>query len=293
MAHDVMFDMETADPDDGFTLALLATHPWATLRAVTVTPGTRAQVAVVRRILEEAGARNIAVGARDPGSIRDAVSGFHWSYLGAPGEAEPDGLGHEVLARTLRRFPEATLLTGAPLQNLGLLLTHHPEARLQRWVAQGGFAGDPVVAPEHRLPKFAGRSVCPTFNFNGDPAAALMALSSDRIALRQLVSKNVCHGVCYDQAFHERLTPLASRTAGLALLHRAMGIYLRKHPGGKLLHDPLAACVMLAPGVVALREVEVYRAKGGWGSTPAEGTRTFISVSVDPEAFFRVLVGEP
>ena len=30
---------------------------------------------------------------------------------------------------------------------------------LKRWVAQGGFAGDSVVPPEHRLAKFAGMTV--------------------------------------------------------------------------------------------------------------------------------------
>jgi hypothetical protein len=34
--------------------------------------------------------------------------------------------------------------------------------RIERWVAQGGFAGDELVAPEHRLPKFAGRELCET-----------------------------------------------------------------------------------------------------------------------------------
>ena len=38
MSIDVVFDMETGDPDDFFTLCLLTAHPKVNLRAVTVTP---------------------------------------------------------------------------------------------------------------------------------------------------------------------------------------------------------------------------------------------------------------
>lgn len=40
---DVIWDMETADPDDFITLLLLLGHPLVNLKAVTVTPGTKDQ----------------------------------------------------------------------------------------------------------------------------------------------------------------------------------------------------------------------------------------------------------
>jgi hypothetical protein len=43
---------------------------------------------------------------------------------------------------------------------------------IERWVAQGGFAGDNIVPPEYRLKKFEGKIYCPTFNFGGDSKAA-------------------------------------------------------------------------------------------------------------------------
>jgi pyrimidine-specific ribonucleoside hydrolase len=290
--HDVIFDMETSDPDDGFTLALLATHPGARLLGVTVTPGTRAQVGVVRAILKRVGRESIPVGARDPASTKDAVNPFHDAYLGPTTPTDPDDLAHRLLARLLQEHPAATVLTGAPLQNLRLLLTNHPETRIRRWVGQGGFAGDPVVPPAHRLPKFAGLETCPTFNFNGDPRAALLMLTSPQVLVRDLVSKNVCHGVAYDQALHDRLLPERQRTAGIDLIVSAMERYLRKRPEGKLLHDPLAACVLLRRDLAELREVEVYRESGRWGSRLATGTGCFITVAVDQERFVRVLLGD-
>ena len=49
----IVFDMETQDPDDVFTLCALATHPWARLVAVTVTPGSDEQIGVVEHVLRQ------------------------------------------------------------------------------------------------------------------------------------------------------------------------------------------------------------------------------------------------
>ncbi|NMO14165.1 nucleoside hydrolase [Pyxidicoccus fallax] len=288
--QDVIFDMETSDPDDALTLCLLGAHPEVTLRAVTVTPGTRAQLGLVRHLLSRLGRGDVAVGARNPDSEKDSVSGFHWKWLGKLEPAEPDALAHAVLAGTLARYPEATLVTGAPLQNLRLLLEEHPDARLRRWVAQGGFAGDNVVPPEHRLSKFDGRRTCPTFNFNGDPKGALLALSSDRIGSRDLVSKNVTHGVAWDAAFHERVRPYRESTAGLVLIFQAMERYLREKPDGKLLHDPIAACAAIDRDIVTWARVQPVRERGEWGAELAPDSNTSISVALDRERFFETLV---
>src|SRR6185369_6429622 len=59
---DLIWDMETGDPDDFLTLLLLLGHPRVNLIGVTVTPGTPDQVGVVRRALDWFG-RSIPVGA--------------------------------------------------------------------------------------------------------------------------------------------------------------------------------------------------------------------------------------
>lgn len=48
---DLVFDMETDDPDDFLTLLLLLGHPCARLRAVTIVPGSPEQVGLVRAAL--------------------------------------------------------------------------------------------------------------------------------------------------------------------------------------------------------------------------------------------------
>jgi len=281
----IVFDMETRDPDDALTLCLLAGHPRVDLLAVTLTPGTPAQVGVVREILRRLG-RCLPVGARFPDSPADAVSPFHFDWLGKIVPTQADSPAHALLAETLRAFPDCMLLTGAPLHNLRLLLRLHPEVQIGRWVAQGGFAGDDLVDPADRLAKFAGRSACESYNFGHDPKGTLAALGSRQIAERRLVGKNVTHGVAWDAALHARLAHAISTgqtpaLPGLALAHAAMTLYLTQQPEGKLLHDPLAAAAAIDPTAFTWREAMVTRRDGQWESLPADGTQTFVAVAVD------------
>lgn len=286
MTVPIVFDMETNDPDDVFTLCALATHPWARLVGVTVTPGSDEQVGVVRHLLERLGV-TVPVGAYRPGPDPKRVSDFHRTWLGNVPPREADAEAWRLLLDLLAPG-DATLLTGAPLKNPGALLNAVPDVPIARWVAQGGFAGDSVVPPEHRLPKFEGRETSPTFNFNGAPKAALKLLASPAVGARLLVSKNVCHGVVYDGAMH---TALSARrlTPGMALVREGMAVYLADRPEGKAFHDPLAAAVALDESVCTFREVEVYRERGEWGARPARDTGTRISVSVDRARFLDVL----
>jgi pyrimidine-specific ribonucleoside hydrolase len=187
-----------------------------------------------------------------------------------------------------------TLITGAPLKNLGSAMRLGGEQfQLGRLVAQGGFAGVGVVPPEQQLDKFKGRTTCPTFNLNGDPKSALTALSHPGIAERRFVSKNVCHGVVYDQALHRRFAAIKGRSRSLDLIWKGMDAYLdpRGEPGdGKKFHDPLAACCAIDQAIGTWAEVELYREKGEWGSRLCPGSKTWIITGYDHERFVRTLM---
>jgi len=285
----IAYDMETSDPDDVMTMCILATHPRVDLVAVTVTPGSFEQVGIIKHVLRLLVRDDIPVGSFRPESKPGAVSGFHDKWLGRTEPEEPDGLGYEILASALKKYEGVVVLTGAPLKNLGVLLDLHPDIVIPRWVAQGGFAGDSVVPEERRLAKFAGRETCPTFNFNGDPKSAFAMLSSTQVLRRVLVSKNVCHGVTYGPLIHSEMFS-RKLTRGWELVRSGMDVYLRGRPEGKMFHDPMAAAVAIDESVCSFREVEVYREKGEWGSRLSSGTRTSISVSVDINSAFSVLL---
>lgn len=293
----VLFDMETSDPDDVLTLCWLIGNPEVNLVGVTVTPGTQEQIGLVRKVFFHVNGcwPNIPIGSFDRMRVNGCVSDFHYRIVDTihdghdvmlfnPFTSWPNDTGANVLKNAITKYPDVTLLTGGPLKNLHQLLKDH-SVTLQHWVAQGGFAGDSLVAPENRLAKFAGRETCPTFNFNGDPEGALLALSTDKIQKRTLVSKNVCHGISYDLNFHEEFRPHKDKNPGMKVIYKIMDSYLKRHPKGKMLHDPLAACVMMNPEICSFEEVEVYRSKGEWGSKRSANTRTKISVAVNPEKF--------
>lgn len=146
--QNTIFDMETADPDDLLTLCFLSHNPKVNLVAVTVTPGTPEQIGLVKVVLKLLG-RDIPVGSRNINHAPDGqnlpkkyVSEFYYKCFGNLSQlptqfwANPDGTGPEILAKSFRDFPDATLITGAPLHNLRLLLEQHPDVLIHRWVAQ-------------------------------------------------------------------------------------------------------------------------------------------------------------
>ncbi len=296
----VAFDMETSDPDDVCALLFLCYHPQIELEAVTVTPGTKDQIGLVKGLLNTLYNFNykIPVGSRKPDHPKDCVSGFfRKNYEILP--AEPDGLGWEVLANFFRKNKDGVLLTGASLGNPAEMLrqTEAEDLCISRWVGQGGFAGDSVVPPEHRLKKFEGKETCPTFNFNGDVPGAKLMLATDRIGRKELVSKNVCHGVIYNKAMHEEMKQVKLDHPAYNEMLTLMDKYLEGHSDGKMYHDPLAATTILAGDVCGYKRVEVYREKGEWGSRIEERKglhfygNTFISILVQLDRFKHVLKG--
>jgi inosine-uridine nucleoside N-ribohydrolase len=293
---DLVWDMETQDPDDFLTLLLLLGHPAVNLKAVTITPGSAHQVGLVRRALSWFG-RSLPVGAHNLAHPKPCVSSWHYR---AYGEVPPSRDAEPAADVLLRCCDErTTLITGAPLKNLGAALRLGGTGfKLGRLVAQGGFAGEGVVPGERQLDKFKGLVTCPTFNLNGDPSSALAALRHPGIGVRRFVSKNVCHGVVYDQALHDHFTGLRDRSRSLDLIWRGMDAYLERKAGrgdetapgaGKKFHDPLAASCAIDEGIGTWAEVELYRQKGEWGSRLCAGSGTWIITEYDHERFLRTL----
>jgi pyrimidine-specific ribonucleoside hydrolase len=293
-----VFDMETGDPDDVLTLVFLGAHPFVDLRAVTITPGTQEQVALVRWLLHELGLPHVRIGAdRWPENAKKngSMNGIFYKTFGrmSAGECERADI---VLAECCDET--VTLVTGAPLHNLGAALKVDG-FRLGRWVAQGGFAGDGVVPRELQMDKFIGKKFCPTWNFGGNNEAATLALASPCIGRRILVSKNVCHSVVYDDQWHNALAAAITqageesstgRAHALRLMYEAMDDYLRRKPSGKKLHDPLALAVAFDESVCKLAEVKVYHTREGWGAEPCPESGVWISVDYDAVKFQAALL---
>lgn len=298
---DCIYDMETNDPDDYMTLCLLSTHPKVNLRAITLTPGSPEQVAIVKYVLNQTGRTDVRVGVPDNKKFtfperkgqNSIVSGFHYKIIP---QLRPDysaELCDKVLHETFNNYPDTIILTGAAVTNIANFLKKHPDVIVKKWVAQGGFAGTNIVTKENELAKFAGQEVCRTFNFCQDINAADYLLNNKNIIEKRLVSKNVCHGVTYNKAMHSKIAALTTRTKGLDLIYTAMDKYLENKPG-KMFHDPFAACTMINSDICEFKEVEVYhkldQGHQKYGAKLKTSTNTFIAVSADHNLFFDTLI---
>jgi len=291
-----VFDMETGDPDDVLTLLFLGSHPKVELRAVTITPGTEEQVALVRWLLQEMNLTRVRLGAqRWPVNAKKNLK-LEGSFYNSFGRS-PAGEPHCEQADTVLLEccdASVTLVTGAPLHNLGDVLKMDGFL-LGRWVAQGGFAGEGVVPRELQMEKFKGMATCPTWNFGGNIAAAKAALASSAIGKKVCVSKNVCHSVAYDDEFHDALRFAQHRhPKSFGMMYNAMDNYLRRKKGGKKLHDPLALAVALNESVCELVEVHLFCQKVNkfpqWGSKLCPGSNIWISIAYDGKRFRSTLL---
>ncbi|KAH3767510.1 nucleoside hydrolase [Pelomyxa schiedti] len=303
---DVVFDMETSDPDDFITLLLLGSHPRVNLKAVTISPGSVEQVRLVKFALRELGLTHTVIGSFDRSPKPKVVSGWHYKAFGTPiPTGNDDSLpAWQVLLDCCDM--NTTLITGAPLKNLGQAIQKSNSGKpltIGRWVCQGGFAGEGVVPPDLQMKKFRGLKVCPTFNFGGAPQAALAGIAYPGITRKLFVSKNVCHRVVYDNTMHNAVkaavlaaqsassNPLSSdrckrRLRGLQLIEQGMTEYLKTHPG-KMMHDPLAATAALNESVITWAEVEFMREKGAWGTVLAPGSGKWIAIDYNHELFIQ------
>lgn len=291
--------METADPDDALTLCMLSHHPKVNLVGIIIAPGSMPQVNIVQDILSLLDKPDVPIGVKNFNHGKSCVSEFHYKWLEKRislreyYKAPPNG--EDVIAEAIKQYKNVKIVSGAALSCIANYLTKY-DVELDEVVIQGGFAGDNVVPEEYRLEKFKGKVTCPTFNLNADIKAALQVAETQKIKLKRFVSKNVCHGIIYDQEMHERIKPFRHNNQGLDLMVDGMEFYLGRKKSGKAFHDPLAACVAIDPKICQYAEVEVYRENGEWGSKKVvrlgPSSDTFITISVDREAFEMVMVGK-
>src|SRR5208283_5433988 len=141
----LIFDMETADPDDVLTLCMVSNHPQVNLVAVTVTPGSRHQIGLVKHVLSKLEMK-IPVGSKNKEHPKECVSAFHYNWLGNIAPAEPDGTGAEIIAQAVKEYPDLTIVCGASLGNIAAAV--NAGVIIERLVIQGGFAGDNIMPPE-------------------------------------------------------------------------------------------------------------------------------------------------
>ena len=205
--NNLHLDIETGDPDDLWTLALVATHPRLNLKSVSVYPGRPDQIGLVRKVLKLVGRPNVPIAADVLKDNKKSVGQYYYNWLGQIPEEEPD---HDIkyLSNYIKKndtILACDLLTGGPLKNIQNLIHHGAEFR--NWTAQGGFVGSNIIPDTDALEKFRGKNTMATYNLGGHKNSAqyLMSEGAQNFDNIKMVGKNVCHGFIFNKEDVERL----------------------------------------------------------------------------------------
>lgn len=240
---DVIFDMETGDPDDLITLLMLINNPDVNLKAVTCYQGSPIQIGLINHVLNLAGLNNsILVGGLN--SIEPMeLSPYYTETVGMWKPAHATMSPVEVFENTFAAYPDIHVLTGAPLTNLGLVLDQLPNLRIKNMTTQGGYIGD-LVEPSKKLKKFLNKPNQRTYNLGNDVEAFTKVNFSDNIDKLTFVTKDLCHGFVYTAEIHKNINFANNPIANL--LQKCLEKYALAGKN-KAMHDPLAMLIMLYP----------------------------------------------
>jgi pyrimidine-specific ribonucleoside hydrolase len=266
------------DPDDLFAIAYLIAAG-VSVRAVLITPGDPAQVAICRLLLDRAGVV-CPIGVAKPNRTGCKATSIHGDLLhkhGRTADATPDGDGASVLASTLAQFPDCEAFVIGPVASIGRYLRDRPTA-FARATMQGGFLGYHQHSfPCPRLTQFEGCDWVDTFNLNGDRKGADAFLSAP-IAERRMAGKNVCHTVLFDATARARLRP---QSAAAEFFCEAADLLLARTDAKKF-HDPTAAVCHLNPEIGSWVRGRTVRKDRGWGTNlDPEGDHILAAIEYD------------
>ena len=238
----ILFDMETGDPDDLITLLLLLNNPQVNLKAITCYQGSPIQIGLISHVLELANQTGIPVGGWNPIEPVELSSYYadtvgHWTPQFAALTPQ------QVFKQSLQQYPDITILTGAPLTNIAASLMNVPDIKFKKVVTQGGYLGD--LIPE-KLSKFKGKNAYRTYNLGCDLSAFTVVNTSNKIEQLTYVTKDLCHGFIYTKEIHQGIkfgqAPIPQ------LLKTCLSKYARSGKS-KAMHDPLAMLIALYPNL--------------------------------------------
>ncbi len=279
----IICEVETCDPDDFMMICFLCSHPESNLLAINITPGSNDQVGLIRALLNKLN-KKVLIGVRKINYDKSCVSEFHNKIIEFKPEL-PDGTGADITNEIYSKYPDAIYVSGSPSYNLKAALEQNKELKIPLFIQQGGFISNQYT--KNPLKKFEGIKECQSANIN-DKVLVNYLLNSTQIDKKVFVSKNICHGVIYNDKYHEILKNI-DRKPALNILFNSMGIYLQGRKDGKAFHDPLAASYIFDESICEFLEGNLYRKEGKWGFAPQSGTNTFISIDVDEQKFIQTL----
>lgn len=241
----VLFDMETGDPDDLITLLLLLNNPTVALRGITCYQGSAIQIGLINHVLRLANKEGvIPVGGWNP-SEPSELSNYYPSVVGKWASTPATLTPVEVFKQVFESYPDTQVLTGAPLTNVKLVLEALPNLTIASMTTQGGYLGE-LVSSAQQLSKFKNKTSIRTYNLSQDPEAFDAVNSSSQIQSLTFITKDLCHGFMYTPEIHKS-NHFSADPVG-QLLKKCLAHYALSGKS-KAMHDPLAMLYMLNPSI--------------------------------------------
>jgi pyrimidine-specific ribonucleoside hydrolase len=236
----IIFDMETGDPDDLITLLMLLINPHVNLKAVTCYEGSPTQIGLIKHVTSLSGKDIPVAGWNTP---EKELSSYYSDVVGSWSSIQSTLTPVQLLLNKLTEDTE--LLTGAPLTNISQYLNNSSDSIIVKMTTQGGYLGN-LVPENKRLEKFKNRKEIRTYNLTNDTDAFNTVNYSTQIKDLTYVTKDLCHGFLYTREIHESINfkndPISQ------LLKKALAYYSDKKVA-KAMHDPLAMLFMLYPEI--------------------------------------------
>lgn len=252
---DVIFDMETGDPDDLITLLLLLNNSDVQLRGITCYQGSPVQIGLIQYVLNLSGNSHIPVGGwntQEPSEL----SPYYTSVIGQWKVENASKTPVKVFESVFNSYPDVNVLTGAPLSNIAIILNEIPKLKIKNMITQGGYLGN-LVSPEQQLAKFKGKNAFRTYNLGNDVEAFEKVNSSDKIEKLTYVTKDLCHGFMYTPEIHKNIK--FSQDGIGKILEKCLAKYAEAGKS-KAMHDPLAMLTMLYPDIGDSKKINMsYR----------------------------------
>lgn len=278
MIKNIIFDMETGDPDDLITLLLLLNNPQVNLKAVTCYEGSSIQIGLINYIISLSD-RAIPIGGWNTEDKR--LNDYYYKVVGnwKPCKARTNPI--EILTDNLDN--DTILLTGAPLTNIAQYLKNNNENIIYKMVTQGGYLGD--IVPEYkRLEKFKKRKSIRTYNLSNDTDAFETINNSINVKELTFVTKDLCHGFLYEEKIYSATNFKNNKIA--QLLKASLQYYVEKGVK-KAMHDPLAMLFMLNPLLCEKTSIDmkivIEKEQNKFFSIPSNNDKRFGVIDYDVE----------
>jgi len=272
----IIFDTDIGDDiDDAYALALLLQSAEVKILGVTTAFGdTNLRARLAARLLKETGHSSIPVFAGPKTTPKATFSQAKWA-AGYPAKDFPDAISFTL--DTIRKHPgEITLVSVAPLTNVGALITKDPATfrKLKRVVIMGGSVNR----------GYGNHGPDPEWNILCDiPAAQALFTSGVPLYVMPLDSTQIPLDAAKQEAIFSRGTPLAKALSELTAEWKAAGDNRSSTP---TLFDPMAAAYTIHPDICPTTPLRLEVDSKGFTRKVEGKPNANVCLSSDTKKFF-------